>query len=1008
MDMLLLRQRESERGFALVFTMVLLVLISALAIALLFRTNTEQNLQRTDSGNNLAYYGAEAGMEKMTADLNGLYSQQAAPDWCDITALENNQPTFSDAGVTYPEYLITVPSPPSGCGLPTSTNRTISQGTNAGLMAQIVPLTLQVTANRPSGEQVRILRSVEVAEIPVFQFAAFSQGDMSFFPGPDFDFNGRVQTNGNLFLAADSSVTFHTSIRAAGDVVRDQLANGASTSAQGRNGNVNIPTTTAGCDGTKPACRNMGPDTANSTNEGSSIGGPSSTYGGSGTANSNWTTISTTTYHSMILSGSTGAKALNMAFVQPGVTPIEIIRRPLPGESTSSAVGESRLYNQAQIRVLLSDDPAELPGGASDANNIRLANVQTNSSAPDYSKGVPAAVPSSYGALSSGKPYMTYFAEASTATQDPSGWTNSTSQTCLTSDWTNVPSTPASTSSLFTLMNYETKPTNVTNVQAAVFTSPSAGYAPYISAGNPLTPNPTCFRTATQGAALVPPLSANVPSPPTQWNLIDGYLRVEVRKSDGTYLPVTKEWLELGFARGLTPPTSTTANPVHPKAILLFQEPADRDGDGALDTVGATGAQTTSTTTTCNSHGRNCVTTTTVTAAGIAEPPEVQTDAHSNTYYYGDGNDSTSVTRNNWYPINFYDAREGELRENQRTTTTCNVGGIMNAVEIDVHNLQKWLNGTIGTSGRQTEADSQNGYVLYFSDRRGMLPNTNAGSIKNGEYGFEDVINPSTAAGTPNNQLDTGEDSDGNGVLDTWGAGNLGFGFGSGNTGSVTRAITCMTLARKNWISGARHVVRLVDGSVGNLPVRWDSSPVGGGGFTLASENPAYILGDYNASVAAQFTGAHASAAVVADFVTLLSNSWTDLESLNSPADVGGRSGATTYYRVAVASGKNLNFPLPTWSGSPSVPEDYGTDGGIHNFLPYLEDWGSSTANYLGSMVNLYYANYATGIYKCCGTVYNPPTRNYAFDTDFQDLNKMPPGTPRFRDVVNLGSQQMF
>ena len=59
-------------------------------------------------------------------------------------------------------------------------------------------------------------------------------------------------------------------------------------------------------------------------------------------------------------------------------------------------------------------------------------------------------------------------------------------------------------------------------------------------------------------------------------------------------------------------------------------------------------------------------------------------------------------------------------------------------------------------------------------------------------------------------------------------------------------------------------------------------------------------------------------------------------------------------------------------------------------------------------MVSLYYSMYNTGIFKCCMVVYEPPVRQYAFDLDFQDVNKMPPGTPTFRDIVNLGFQRVF
>ena len=67
------------------------------------------------------------------------------------------------------------------------------------------------------------------------------------------------------------------------------------------------------------------------------------------------------------------------------------------------------------------------------------------------------------------------------------------------------------------------------------------------------------------------------------WNLIDGYLRVEYKDVNGVWHGVTNEWLGLGFARGSTVPNAPGANPVNPNAILIVQEIADRDGNGALD-----------------------------------------------------------------------------------------------------------------------------------------------------------------------------------------------------------------------------------------------------------------------------------------------------------------------------------------------------------------------------------------------------------------------------------------
>jgi len=312
-----------------------------------------------------------------------------------------------------------------------------------------------------------------------------------------------------------------------------------------------------------------------------------------------------------------------------------------------------------------------------------------------------------------------------------------------------------------------------------------------------------------------------------------------------------------------------------------------------------------------------------------------------------------------------------------------------------------------------------NGYILYFSDRRGMLPDPNAVNTKVGEYGFEDVVNAGSSTGTPDGALEPSnpgttqspEDVDQNGKLDIWGAWNVGEAFGAATTAAThslvspnpytPRIASCVTTGRKNAVTGARHVLKIVDGTRGNLPTR----PDGKGGFTVGSENPVYIQGDYNASAAdASWADPHAAAAVIADAVTLLSNGWSDLNSTINTTIPGSRSASQTWYRLAIAGGKNIPFPRPTtWAAS----QDFGTDGGVHNFLRYIESWGQPL-HYQGSLVSLYYSQYATGIFKCCTVVYSPPTRDYSFDVLFLDPTNLPPGTPMFRDVDNVNYRQDF
>jgi len=83
---------SSARGMALVTTLLLLIMLSALAIAFTLAVNTENRMQGTDKGNTQAYYGAEAGMEKMMIDLNGLYNTAAAPSVAQIQGLSRSRP----------------------------------------------------------------------------------------------------------------------------------------------------------------------------------------------------------------------------------------------------------------------------------------------------------------------------------------------------------------------------------------------------------------------------------------------------------------------------------------------------------------------------------------------------------------------------------------------------------------------------------------------------------------------------------------------------------------------------------------------------------------------------------------------------------------------------------------------------------------------------------------------------------------------------------------------------
>ncbi|MGH9503103.1 MAG: hypothetical protein ACRD20_09650 [Terriglobales bacterium] len=887
-----------SRGFTLIASLLVLVLLSGIAISLLFMVQGAGQVGNSDLETNQAYYGAESGMELLTANLAALYQQSQSPTPAQLTALSNVTPT--SAMINGMNYVQSITWTPDAAGNPQSRTSVISPpSSNAGLTAEIIPLTLKVTATRPGGASVNMTRGVEVALIPVFQFGVFSDSDLSYFAGPNFDFAGRVHTNGNLFLAEGngSSLVLDDKVTAVSEVIRDRLANNYLTNAN-YTGDVWVLNQKGGCDGTVVTATNpvLSPNCLKFTVPLASWSGgiPAA---GTRTNVPTWTNTSTkvsaTTFGGWIGNNTSMAvQPLNLPFVQGAngaAQQIAIIRKAPLGELPSSSTGSSREYNKANIRILLASNQPDLH--------------------PERGGVLPGDVDLTAGG-------------------------------CLASPQGKaVPVTG----------------TGGTTRLAMATTAPATGDAAWMAVGSPtLSP---C------GAA--------------PWNLIDGWLRVEYKNAAGTWVGITDEWLQLGFARDVNPPTKPVgggvgSNPVHPNAILILQERADRDANG--------------------------------NANGAADAPNNIVDGGSLSQY-------------SWYPINFFDPREGFPRDAAppgMANPLCNVNGIMNAVELDVGNLRSWVLGTIpGGSGPLVDYTGQNGYLVYFSDRRGMQADLNIAPVTtNGEYGFEDVINTPSATGAPDGVREASEDVDQNGVLDTWGAISVGYGLHVGTNNNPYASVNCSTRGRQNIVTGARHVLKLVDGGLGNLPVRADN---GQGGFTVASENPVYIQGNYNSDNTDPFWGNpppavvadihHSAAAVIADAVTLLSNSWSDTNSMLNPLNLGGRNATTpTYYRLAIAGGKNINFPQPAGTG-----QDFGTDGGVHNFLRYLEGWGGSGGLfYRGSLVSLYYSQYATGTFKCCTLVYGPPPRNYYFDSAFLDPTKLPPGTPMLQDVVNLTYWQDF
>ena len=194
--------------------------------------------------------------------------------------------------------------------------------------------------------------------------------------------------------------------------------------------------------------------------------------------------------------------------------------------------------------------------------------------------------------------------------------------------------------------------------------------------------------------------------------------------------------------------------------------------------------------------------------------------------------------------------------------------------------------------------------------------------------------------------------------------------------------------------------VKLINGeNVPNPSFSWTDDLYG---TTIATNAPMYVQGDYNAD--GDFSTGSATdpdvtdvkqeppAALAADAVTILSNSWDDADSLKNTSS--RTTNAFTEVAAAILTGL--------------VPSDKNgannDSGGVENFPRFLEKW-NTTLRYRGSMVALFESEVATEPWGK-SNVYSPPTRDWGFNSLFAQ-GFYPPGTPNSRTFRRINYRNL-
>jgi hypothetical protein len=192
------------------------------------------------------------------------------------------------------------------------------------------------------------------------------------------------------------------------------------------------------------------------------------------------------------------------------------------------------------------------------------------------------------------------------------------------------------------------------------------------------------------------------------------------------------------------------------------------------------------------------------------------------------------------------------------------------------------------------------------------------------------------------------------------------------------------------------------------------------GAMTIASDQSIYLQGDYNTIV-------KKPAAIMGDTITALSVNcvspnkeddpskiptaninclifpWEGLISGNSPW-TGGSLTKVPQAKMYIAQTTSVNAAFLSFTaqsfGNLGLGRDYGSSlysGGLNNYMRFVEDWDSGSFNYSGSLVSLATPLEFGGRYRSGSGEYsyfNPPDRDFQYDTSFNAFPSLPPMTP--------------
>jgi hypothetical protein len=970
------RTWTSERGAALVTSILILGMLSAVAITVLAVVQRESQIAGSDLKRTQTFYAAAAGIEKMTTDFSALFLITSRPTGAQLLGIQNSPPPelTTIEGYTMNQLIgldgptLTAMQASQGIVDGSFPRATVQGGPFNGMSASLAPYVLNSMATSRDGTQVALTRNMNNYLIPIFQFGMFSNGDIELHPGPPFAFNGRVHANGNIYVT--NNVTFLSKVTTANELIHDVFRNGIAATTSNvamQVGNVRVPLTMGSMIG--------GPNivSATSGDRGYFPGSPD------GSTNDPWDSTSKgpatvgvpNQFGGQLQTRTTGGVPLLLPMQLGGNPTREIIKRRMPADV--QVLRDSRFHTKAQIRILIDDespattDTAGIPAGKGEPLSafapIPLPDV------PETGGGGRALW-----RIDDNGNYLDNAATCVLQQQGTSpgqaltvrGCTSASQSTTIHGTSTTIPGgaglsgrilieivTPTGatvdvTKQILSMGMTVGEPNAIVMLQRPLWAAFTQGSRDSSGGANSLTNIVNNTYIAADGQIRISPGPSLEPTYGYLTGIADDAAGQPQRLDATPYLTVS-DWGNSNWE------TYKNWNSIVPINVYNVRE-------------GCIG-------------GANCDI---VYERGITTVVELNM---RNLARWLDGVYDTNLLVNN--------------------------------------------------PAISTNISNPGGYTVYVSDRRGDKVKslaTPAGPVNstNGMCDNVDIYGP-------NDTMDPGEDVQDSGlpvgsalVKDEFELPDpqlLRGGYGADLT---MRALTVAGWSDPDKFF--RHSVRLFnaeDMQLSGAAGRLSSTQ----GITISTENMLYTWGNYNttgidvapaagfaclmeAGGPCTYRGDQIPSSLVCDAIFPLSKTWSDGAAAMYPNLLNRRvadrnlPGVTseTAVRAGVIAGNNLG----ALRGNPDAGNGGGIgagesrlNGGMHNFPRFLERWDARW-NFIGSLIPLFHSTQAVGQYNSNSTIYGAPIRNWAFDSSFLNPNRLPPSTPQFQYVQPTAFRQLL